>query len=636
LAAKRKNEGRKPGRPSAASSRGPQRRPPQPKIVRKAERPNSGRLKASRVPPTDSGAARSKKRRLSYDQVELEKLPLASNFDKDPDIKDIILVIREFKRHPQFCDLLTQLIEAEHGERSAVEGDVVDRRVARGRPRLKGNRALLYLAYVLSGYSGMWTFYDRLKSTGIFEECGFEKVPTYNAMRLWFVELEEGVDAFKTVAQGLIRQAKRHEPRIGRFIMVDSTAWQTNAALRHFPEHLCPACISDSEAEAQRQRRAKEQGKQTPRPVKRRRSKFLKRATGDRVDEARHKENQIEDPLEGDPIRPGSSMSSLGIDEHGRQIFQIDGHLFSARDLTSGLRSYKEIGGWYGGYGQAGIDMLVGSPIALDAFRADEQEYDFYPATFEDVVAATGEAPLAVSVDAGFTIRSFFEFNTRRNVAVVGPRRKRTGKMEDADWRTDAYDEHGVPRCPGCGGPGMKIQWTAGGKEGPRLRFGCAAPFPENAYCEGVHSIACSSEWGLLTALPHTHPLYQALLKERGNYEHVFRHFRERYCFAAKDFTGRLKRPGLSAQRLRAQAALLLEWFRLCLRNGWLGSWKRRNDSKPVAVSDNGGLAYLLAVRRKAKLDFPYGSYWKRLQIRKKAKPPDPEPGDDGPPPQRR
>jgi len=76
------------------------------------------------------------------------------------------LVIREFKRHPQFCDLLTQLIEAEHGERSAVEGDVVDRRVARGRPRLNGNRALLYLAYVLSGYSGMWTFYDRLKSTG--------------------------------------------------------------------------------------------------------------------------------------------------------------------------------------------------------------------------------------------------------------------------------------------------------------------------------------------------------------------------------------------------------------------------------------------------------------------------------------
>jgi hypothetical protein len=229
-------------------------------------------------------------------------------------------------------------------------------------------------------------------------------------------------------------------------------------------------------------------------------------------------------------------------------------------------------------------------------------------------------SPLAI--DASARTRSFFEFNTSRNVAVVGPRRKRRGKTKDADWRTDAYDEHGIPRCPGCGGPGSKIQWVEGGMEGPRPRFRCQTPFPNTPECQGTHSIGCSSEWALLTALTQTHPLYQALLKEHSNFEHVFRHFRERYCVVGKDFSSRLKRTGVAPHRLRVQAALLLEWFRLCRRNGWLGSWKRRNAAQPTKVVDNGGLARLLADRLKSKPDFPYGAYWTRLQIRKKARPP--------------
>ncbi len=64
-----------------------------------------------------------------------------------------------------------------------------------------------------------------------------------------------------------------------------------------------------------------------------------------------------------------------------------------------------------------------------------------------------------------------------------------------------------------------------------------------------------------------------------------------------------------------------------CLRNGWLGNWKRRNDAQPVKVVENGSLAKVLEARIKAKADFPYGAFWARLQVRKKARPPGPDDG---------
>ncbi len=57
----------------------------------------------------------------------------------------------------------------------------------------------------------------------------------------------------------------------------------------------------------------------------------------------------------------------------------------------------------------------------------------------------------------------------------------------------------------------------------------------------------------------------------------------------------RLARRGVAAQELRAQAALMMQWFRISLRNGWLarpdGSlWNTINDERPVQLSGDQSL----------------------------------------------
>ena len=37
----------------------------------------------------------------------------------------------------------------------------------------------------------------------------------------------------------------------------------------------------------------------------------------------------------------------------------------------------------------------------------------------------------------------------------------------------------------------------------------------------------------------------------------------------------------MPCQRLRAAAAMILEWFRICLRQGWIASAVKRNDTTP-------------------------------------------------------
>jgi len=49
----------------------------------------------------------------------------------------------------------------------------------------------------------------------------------------------------------------------------------------------------------------------------------------------------------------------------------------------------------------------------------------------------------------------------------------------------------------------------------------------------------------------------------------MFDSLRKRYALAGKDTSGKLKRRAVvTAQQLRAEAALLIEWLRLSLRHG--------------------------------------------------------------------
>ena len=112
------------------------------------------------------------------------------------------------------------------------------------------------------------------------------------------------------------------------------------------------------------------------------------------------------------------------------------------------MRKYKDKGSWNGGLGGGLVDVLTGVGLAFDAFRADDAEFNDYVDSFEDCVESTGERPVAVSIDKGNAVRDFYEFNSRRGVGTVGPRRIYKNRKTGPDWRTDALTYTAIRAVP--------------------------------------------------------------------------------------------------------------------------------------------------------------------------------------------
>lgn len=54
-------------------------------------------------------------------------------------------------------------------------------------------------------------------------------------------------------------------------------------------------------------------------------------------------------------------------------------------------------------------------------------------------------------------------------------------------------------------------------------------------------------------------------------YESAHERWRERYAVGGDTTADRPRRRGIGVQRLRASAALVIEWLTICHRQGWLG-----------------------------------------------------------------
>jgi len=414
--------------------------------------------------------------RVSFSGVELWQLPKAGEFSSDPALQNPVELIKEFRRQP-VSQLLRTLIEGSDDELRAFSG----RRP--GRPRMPGDWPALFLAYVASGSVAVERFRNAIanKDTGLLEACGFEDVPSRQAVDLRFAELECHSDAFVEVTRALIGFAKEVDPRIGESVFVDGTAFHSASALQH-------AC-SDSAA-------CREAGGV--------RTAQLRRATTSEVSDEHLRETEAAEPeLTGDNAvarrtrGPIITLPSVrGPIEY--RCFVIRGHQYLSRDLSSGVRWYdKTRSFWLGGYLQAAVDMCTGLPLAISVFPADLAEWDGYPRLFGGMVAALGGVPRIVSVDRGFALRPFHEFNTRRGVAVVAPFRKRKQGETTVDRRRQAFDEDGVPRCRFCGGPGdqdsreLGLAFDASGE--PRIRFRCLLELTHD--CRAAQSIRCAADW---------------------------------------------------------------------------------------------------------------------------------------------
>lgn len=439
----------------------------------------------------------------------------------------------------------------------------------------------------------------------IWAKAGFDQVPCYETLRSRFVELEQmeadrrergEKTAFKTVADLLIRQARKHEPRIGRFFHVDGTSFQTHAALEH--------CCLDKEA---------------CRAARKRSDMHLDRISGEDLKDER-KADSAKPP---DEVLTAETVPAVIGEDDKYRYLMLGGHRYRTLDKTCGARMYGGKSGkrkkkfWHGGTHLPATDHFVGLPLAIELISADVLEHQAYERLLAGVIEAVGEPPLAMTGDRAHSIKEVFERNTRAGIASVIPWRVWTAGLKREDVRRDLFDEHGVPRCQTCGGPGdqlgpgLGLYFTREGE--PRIRFRCVLLHTEA--CKELQSISCEEDWRMLIPLSRLTELYHALRRSHQNFERVHRHWRDRYSVAGKTVESRLKRRGIGVQQLRSDAALVIEWFRLCLRHGWLGSARRREpgDVKPTSGAER--LARTLAARKKRRLNRPYGAPAIRLGL---------------------
>jgi hypothetical protein len=189
-----------------------------------------------------------------------------------------------------------------------------------------------------------------------------------------------------------------------------------------------------------------------------------------------------------------------------------------------------------------------------------------------------GTDPFAVAGDRGHATPAVYEHNTRRGVASVFPYRRKNGASPKQAEATAEWDEHGIPTCRHCDSGGDFVRFSvADGR--PRLWFECS--MPQSAACDRVQTISCTKDFTRLLPLWRTMDAYAAMRESHGEYERVHHHERVRYLVGPDQLSIRPKRIGIGVQQLRSSAAMLLEWQRICLRQGWLGRNGRRASGYP-------------------------------------------------------
>ena len=179
-----------------------------------------------------------------------------------------------------------------------------------------------------------------------------------------------------------------------------------------------------------------------------------------------------------------------------------------------------------------------------------------------------------------------------------------------------------MPRCQACGSEtrqvGVFIRPT------PRLAYKC--PIPACSLYDLRRTIACSEDWRALVLLSRTTPEYLALRESHSEYEGTHAYYRSRYKVAPDSLSMRPKRIGAAAQQLRADAAVLLEWLRICWREGWLpGVPRQRRDAHRIHIRNaDAFVERMRAIRRSLGLHLPYGRFAITLGAQR-VTPPDPD-----------
>ena len=112
----------------------------------------------------------------------------------------------------------------------------------------------------------------------------------------------------------------------------------------------------------------------------------------------------------------------------------------------------------------------------------------------------------------------------------------------------------------------------------PRIWYRCT--LFQTAACRRDQSITCAQDFTRLRPLWETHEAYAILTEAHSEYERIHDLNRDRYRIGPDCFRLRPKRIGAGWQQLRASAAVVIEWLRVCFRQGWLGSRGRHTEPR--------------------------------------------------------
>jgi hypothetical protein len=118
----------------------------------------------------------------------------------------------------------------------------------------------------------------------------------------------------------------------------------------------------------------------------------------------------------------------------------------------------------------------------------------------------------------------------------------------------------------------------------------------------------------MLLPIGLTTDLYYALKSGSKDKENIFYSWRQRYNVAANDKSSRPRIRRRSHMKLRAAFGLLIEWFRVCVRHGWvrIPEHTRKNSEQHYARSGRTWLRRVIGSRRRRGVAIPYGRYAER------------------------
>jgi hypothetical protein len=545
------------------------------------------------------------RRQRNFQHAAVPYVPRATEFSADPTFGDIDHLVDALKATPETRPIIKELIA-----NTTVRSDD-------GRPRMAGDAVFAAIAYVASKETRMEVFWSESGSRRFWQAAGFEADhsgsrlegaefrPSYGTMYNRFTELEQEdmLLAVERAGDQMIQLAAKHDPEIGVNVVIDGTPFLSPSRLHH----VCDDPESCKNAPG--------------RPPK-----LLHSASPDTIREDHQEANEAPPESVAELRLARRRQRVLMIDDKGRAVRAIGAHFYASHDHDAGARTYKDKESWVGGKDMAVTDVKYGGTLANVHISAGDQEFRTYPALQRKLRNALDRDPETITGDKGFAVKSVFRRAALRGISAVMPFRSPHPSITDrAQLRTERYDEYGTPRCDHCGGPGyldgprLGLQLVRGV---PVLRFRCL--HAHTVECQTtVQSRRCDEAWQLLTGLSHLSERRAALMTASGNYERTFRQGRARYGQSGKEKYARLSRRGIRAQRLRAAIARLIEWFYICLRHGWIGNHRNRNDEHTLHTVGHGYRRYMRAVYRKKGLELPYGPAAVKLGL---ARPPDPPP----------